>query len=266
MKKISIFLFVTFSLLYTSCVEKVNIDLSEGEPTTVVEGYVCDEVDSSFVKVSRSINFYSTQLPPPVENATVVIEENGTPITLTHQGDGMYRFPSGWKGSPATVYKLTVQVDGETFTSTSTLIEMFEVEPQLEFKFEPASGFLPAGNTVTYFFTDSRPGNNFTSFQFGVNDTLEDFTIYFNSDALARNQRRSFLLPFTRVDSGDSVLLVFKSVSEEVTTYFEALANLNNGAPGPFQTPPANPPTNISGGAVGYFQTSAVVRVKQTVP
>ena len=41
--------------------------------------------------------------------------------------------------------------------------------------------------------------------------------------------------------------------------------NQNSGAPGPFQTPPTNLPTNIKGGALGYFATYDYKRFDYTV-
>ncbi|MDX5320772.1 MAG: DUF4249 domain-containing protein, partial [Bacteroidota bacterium] len=174
--------------------------------------------------------------------------------------------PAGYKADTSTVYRLKVVVDGKEYTATSTLYPMFDVEPQLEFVYQPASGFLEEGYAVTYYSTDSRQDEIFTRFNFGENDTMFDAQILFTNADLKKFERVPFELPFYRAQSGDSVMLEFRSIDIPVARYLEAVSNLNSGAPGPFQTPPANPPTNISGGAVGYFMCTDVVRVGQRVP
>lgn len=252
--------------MFTACEEKVDVQLGETDPKVVIEGYWCTETDSSYVRLTRTIDYFNTSTPPAITDASVEINDGQNSLLLTHIGDGFYRPNAGYKADTGKVYSLKVIANGETFSASSTLYPMFYVDPVLQFDFKPASGFLDEGFAVTYYSIDNRPGEIFTKFNFGQNDTIFDQEILFTSADLIKGQTRPFELPFYRPQSGDSVMLIFRSIDIPVAKYFEALSQLNSGAPGPFQTPPANPPTNISGGAVGYFMATDVTRVGQVVP
>ncbi|TNE78489.1 MAG: DUF4249 domain-containing protein [Bacteroidetes bacterium] len=262
----SIVFIISALVLFTACEEKVDVQLGDTEPKVVVEGYWCSETDSSYVRLSRSIDYFNTSTPPAITDATVEISDGQNSILLTHDVDGYYRPQAGYKADTGKVYTLKVISDGETFTSSSKLNPMFEVDPVLQFEYKPASGFIEEGYAVTYYSIDNRPGEIYTRFNFGQNDTIFDQEILFTSADLIKGQNRPFELPFYRAQSGDSVMLIFRSLDVSVARYFEALNALNSGAPGPFQTPPANPPTNISGGAVGYFMATDITRIGQIAP
>jgi len=55
-------------------------------------------------------------------------------------------------------------------------------------------------------------------------------------------------------------MILFRSIDLNVSNYLNALFNINSGAPAIFQSPPANPPTNIKGDALGIFYATDVVR------
>ncbi len=252
--------------LLSACTEKVDVQLGDTEPKVVIEAYLATETDSSYVKLSRSINYFASGGSPAITDATVEITGNGNTILFNHIADGLYKGPSGYMPDTAVTYTLKVLADGQEYTSVSTLYPMFYVDPQLQFEYRDASGFLDAGYAVTYWSSDSRPQEIHTQFKFGQNDTLFDQEIIFSNTDIVKNELRPFELPFYRPLSGDSVMLEFRSIDPQVAAYLVALANLNSGAPGPFQTPPANPPTNISGGAIGYFMATDVKRLGERIP
>lgn len=244
-----------------SCREKVDIDLGFAGEKLVVEGSVSTETDSSFVQLSLTAPYTGSEPSPAVTNAVVeVAEENNPAVLFTHVGNGLYKPAAGYKGIADRTYKLKVVYNGKEYTAESKLEPMFEVDSTLQQEFKTADGFIEEGYAIKYLSRDSREPVKYTWFNFGKNDTLENFDVLFNSENLVLNQWVPFELPFFRAQKGDSVMLIFRSIDRNVNNYLLALANLNSGAPGPFQTPPANPPTNIKGGAVGFFYAVDVVR------
>jgi hypothetical protein len=55
-----------------------------------------------------------------------------------------------------------------------------------------------------------------------------------------------------------------RSIDIKMRDFLAAYGSQNPNIPGPFQVPPANLPTNISGGAVGYFVGYDVKRFRYT--
>lgn len=251
-----------------SCQEAIELDLTEEGKKVTVEAYVCTETDSSYVKLSYSAPYLNQNGIENISNANVEVREeaNPTPILFTHINEGIYRAPAGFKGLAGKTYELSITVDGNTYKSTSKLDSMFEVDPDLRIEFRPAEGFIPEGYSVTYFSIDNRSQPKYTWFQFGKNDTINDQEITFDNVNITTGQTVPFELPFFRPVSGDSVMLIFRSVDRNVYDYLNALFILRSAAPGPFQTPPANPPTNITNGGIGYFVCSDVVRVWKKIP
>lgn len=267
MKNLKYSILIAIAGLFTACTEKVDIQLGETDPRVVIEGYLVTESDSSYVRLSWTQDYFNPSDPVWINNGTVEITDDlGTSLLFNNAGDGKYTGPAGFQADTGRVYNLKVIVNGQEYTAQSTLFPMFEVDPQLAFEFMPATAFTDEGYAVTYYSVDSRGQDIYTKFNFGQNDTIFDQEILFSGADIKKNERVPFELPFYRAQSGDSVMLIFKSVDTPVAKYFEALSSLNSGAPGPFQTPPANPPTNISGGAVGYFWCTDVVRLGQIVP
>jgi hypothetical protein len=260
-------LFLSLILFFlASCSEKVEVQLGETEPRIVIEGYLSTETDSSYVRISKTISYFSKDAPPEISDGLVEINDGANSLLFSHAGGGVYRPAGGYAAESGKQYRLKVIAEGREFSSQSVLYPMFYVDSNLIFEFRPAEGFFSEGYSVTYLSNDSRPELIYTKFNFGQNDTLFDQSIIFSNADIVKYQLVPFELPFFRPQSGDSVMLVFRSMEKSVADYLAALSNLNSGAPGPFQTPPANPPTNISGGAIGYFMASDVVRIGKVVP
>lgn len=250
-------------LSLSACTEKVDLKLNAEDPVVAIEGYVCTELDSSFVRVTFSAPFNNPEKIAPISNAVVEIGPEGGPMEIwTHAGNGVYRPVPGYKADTGKVYNLKVTYEGKTYTSRATLFPMFFVADTLSQIFRPADGFIEEGWAIIYWSIDTRPGNEIiqTQFNWGVNDTFETTTVFFANSQIRLNEFLPFELPFFRPLSGDSVMLVFRSLDNTAAQYFISLENLRQPPPGPFATPPANPPTNITGGAVGGFRASDVVR------
>ena len=250
---------IVFGLLIVSCKEKINIDIPDGDPKLVIEAELSTEVDSSFVRLTKSANYYSSADYLKVTNALVLINTD----TFYPVSNGIYKPKASYVGVTNKTYSLKIVSEGKTYTSTSTLTPMFRVD-SLQQVFKPAQGFLKEGYTVKYFGLDNREPIKYTYFRFGKNDlqgndSLFDDKILFDNGSTQSGQYE-FELPFLRLKKGDYTYLIFRSVDKNMYDFINAYNNQTSGAPGPFQVPPANLPTNIIGGALGYFATYDVVR------
>jgi hypothetical protein len=68
MKKIFIGLFASV-LLLSACKELIEIEMPNAKPILVVEGEVTTEMDSSFVRLTLSTNYYQSEAVPIVQTA-----------------------------------------------------------------------------------------------------------------------------------------------------------------------------------------------------
>lgn len=252
-----------FGLMFTSCEEVIDIDVPDNAEKIVIEGQVTTEVDSSFIRITKSVGYFNnTNSTPLITDA--VVDVNG--IAFNHVGNGIYKASSGFVGTAGSIYNLKVMHQGVTYTSSSTLEPMFEVDTVVSY-FKPASGFIEEGYAVAFFAIDNRPRTKYTYFRFGFRnqedtkgkDSLFDVRVLFDNRNSVINEPYVFELPFLRLKLNDTAVLVFRSIDENVNRYYLALNNRDNSG-GPFSTPPANLPTNIKGGALGLFAAYDVKR------
>ena len=256
---IQILSIVFFSLFAVSCKEKINIDVPDGDSKLVIEAELSTGVDSSFVRLTKSANYYSSADYLKVTDALVLVNTD----TFYHMANGVYKPKASYQAVANTIYNLKIVAEGKMYTSSSKLTPMFRVD-SLQQVLKPAQGFFKEGYTVKYFGFDNREPIKYTYFRFGkndlqANDSLFDAKILFDNGT-TQSGLYEFELPFLRLKKGDYTYMIFRSIDKNMFDFINAFNSQSSGAPGPFQVPPANLPTNIVGGALGYFATYDVVR------
>ena len=263
---VHLFNFCFAVLLLASCKDPITIDIPNNDPILVVEGVVCSELDSSFVKLTLSSNYYASPNYKTVETATVKI--NG--VDFIHKGSGLYRPFDGYIGKVDSTYDLSIEYDNKTYTSKSTMVPMFRVD-SLSQTYKQKEGFLPAGNSISYWGFDDRTPIKYTYFQSGFfdgdkgKDSVQNNLVLFDNNSIPLGKVYAFELPFTRFNSGTLFFCVFRSIDKAMYDFLKEYATQSSGAPGPFRQQPANLPSNIKGGAVGYFTTYDVKRFRYLV-
>ncbi len=266
MKKIIVFILPVF-LLVSACKEMVEIELKDANPVLVVEGEISTEIDSSYVKLSMSTNYYTAGIAPVVKTALVNV--NGIPF-LFDPSLQLYKPSAGFAGKTDSVYQLNINYNAKSYSAQTTLYPMFRVDSFFQ-TWKEAEGFLRAGYALSYSAFDSRPTPRYTYFSQGYFDTIAKKdsvpgnTIVFDNVQTPANKQYSFEIPFARFLSGDIYFATFRSIDTQMKDFLAAYSSQNPNIPGPFQVPPANLPTNISGGAVGYFVGYDVKRFRYTI-
>ncbi len=252
-----------FGLIFTSCEEVIDIEVPDNTEKIVIEGQVTTEIDSSYIRVTRSVGYFNnTSSTPSVTDA--LVDVNG--ISFIHVGNGIYKPNSGYIGNTGAVYNLSVTQNGKLYTSSTILEPMFQVDTIVSY-YKPQNGFIDEGYAVAFMAIDNRLRTKYTYFRFGFRNTIEtqgkdsmfDNRVLFDNKNSVINQPYVFELPFLRLQPNDTAILIFRSIDENANRYYQALSD-RGGAGGPFSTPPANLPTNIKGGALGLFAAYDVKR------
>lgn len=265
MKRILYIISFISLVVLSSCTEVIDVDVPENTEKLVVEAIVSTEVDSSFVRLTKSVGYFDNKPTPYIDNATITI--NGVPFT--YRGNGMYKPAAMYVGTTGTYYNLIIDYNGKQYTSGTMLQPMFQIDSIVPV-FKPKEGFLDEGYTVKYVGIDNREPIKYTYVRFGfkgkdsINDFYDDFRVLFDNANTKVNEPFEFEVPAQRMQLGDTSLLIFRSIDEPVYRYFQALGNRQGG--GPFSTPPANLPSNIRGEDVlGYFAAYEVKRYRTVI-
>ena len=257
-----------FALFLSSCEKVIHLDLNTAEKKYVIEATVTDQPGTAQVLLSQTKNFDNNNQFVGVSGAVITVrEEGGLLTTFTETSPGHYEAPS-LTGSSGKSYDLRVTVAGNVFTATSTM---------------PAKVNLDSIYTTDeLIFTDTRKianvvfqdppgrGNNYRFIQY-LNNLKEKQLFVENDDYTDGRLNITKLYYFaddksdsTIIKSGDSLRVDMLCIDPKVYEYWYSLERNTNGDNN--NTTPANPVTNIQGGALGYFSAHTLQTRKMKVP
>lgn len=226
----------------------VDLPMNDGSGKIVIEGEVTNEIGPYEIKVSRSIKVTSHQDIPVVTNAKVILSDNhGQTEELTYDPQDESYKTKNFTTTEGDTYTLSVTVDGKEYKSVSTLHKLVEIE-----KLEQEKDKSDNSTFVSVFFTDPvAKGNKYViRGQKGELGTSQ-YNVYsddqFNGGTLGYPLYGKYNL-----NKSDTLFVELQSVDAPVFDYFRVLSNLGLGDSGDISTP-ANPPSNITNGALGYF-------------
>jgi hypothetical protein len=244
-------------MYFTSCEKVINVNLNEAEKKYVVEAVLTDEANSCKVLVTQTKNFNENNSFNGVSGAQVTItDNNGVPVTLAESSAGVYE-TSAISGTAGHTYNLTVDVAGQTFTSTSTMPVLVPFD---SLYISERTFFGETNKYATVLFKDPEGvGNAYRCIQY-VNGVKEK-TIFVRDDAYSDGRQIESTLYFFNDDdedekklkTGDNVTIEMLTIDYPVYKYWYSVEQSSTGENQ--SATPGNPMTNIKGGAVGYFST-----------
>jgi hypothetical protein len=255
-------------LAITSCTKIINIDLNSTDPKLIIEADITDQTNGFQVKISKTINFSDANNFPAVKGAVVTISDNtGATQTLTESAAGLYTSKDA-KGVSGKTYSLKVVADGKTYTATSTMpkvVDFLGIDIQ-------ESPFQQPGSTTkdyTYFPNFYDPANEQNNYLFFLsNKGIKDkgFENIFNDNIIngVRNQRPIRANFDFKINSKDTITVEMQCIDKGVYDYYYSLNEISNNNGN--SATPANPVSNISGGALGYFSAHTVRKRIAIIP
>jgi hypothetical protein len=249
------------ALALTACTKEIELGLGDQSKKVVIEAVVSEGPGPHTVRLSRSVAFGTPNAFPAISNATVTLsDDQGNNEQLTETGPGIYS-SSAIEGVQGRNYRLTTTVEGKTYIAECRMpqavpLDTVRVDSLLAFgtyeKVVFAACTDPAGVGNNYHYVLRVNGER----QKGVevqNDQLEDgHTI---------EQPLNFM-DDESLSSGDVVEVTMECISPEVYAYFFSLAQNIGGE----TSAPADPVSNISGGALGYFSAHTSSTKTAVVP
>ncbi len=232
-------------LLVSSCEKVIDVDLNSADPKTVIEANL-QEGDHLFqVRVYQTKGYFSDAPTVYFDDAAVTLSDgSGETIALTPAGSG--RYLAEVQAVAGKTYTLQVLHDGETFTATSMLPQVTDLQ-HLSFKEISLPG--EGNNREVYLqFDDRTDEHNFYRVLVTANDSLEQDLQYFDDKYFDGNNVKWALNNL--YEPGDQLEVELRSIDEAAYNFYYTLAPILSGN---VDTAPGNPTTNWQGGALGYF-------------
>ncbi len=267
----ALFILIVACAFFFSCERTIQLDLDQTAPVVVIEGQVTNHPGYQYVKLSWSSAFYDKSQSERITDANVsVTDDLGETIDFVHNpGDdpdsaGYYLPVTSFTGSIGRTYTLDVLVNGQHFTATDKLLSVIGIDSLKydvnDFQLEDEDN---KGKVFEILLYAHEPQNedNFYLFKFYRNDSLiynNETDIYYSDDELLAESINGVPSP-VYYGPNDNANVEIYSLSREGYVYFNDLSTiLNNDGGGMFGPIPSAPRTNLSNGALGFFQVSAM--------
>lgn len=242
-----------------SCEEAVERDINNGAADLLaVESVITNERMRHLVKLSLPYRIQN-QAPEPATGATVTLSSGLQSVDLVEfpQGSGMYYTPE-LRAVTGRDYTLRIEYRGRIFIAIDRSVP---VEPLQELRYHRTpGGFVldehPAGQDAN--FIDHRIIWSHTP-ACAAGDRCEGKVVFYDLKTIDVNEifkpeKEVFAFP------ANSIIIRKKfSVSGRYREFLRSMLSETEWRGGVFDVQRANPPTNIIGGAVGFFAVSTVV-------
>ena len=265
MKNILIILSLT-GLVFYSCEETTIIDVDQAPSRVVIDAILTDRPDDQRVKITRSLDFYAQGFSPALSNASVTVSDDlGTTFNFIESEDepGLYLPAIPFLGVVGRTYTLQVDVDGSTYISTETMMSVTPIDSlnsQLNMDEQEDPESPGRIYEVLMYTVEPQDEENFYLFKFYRNGDIqnengEDITV--TNDVGVDEEIQGIEAPLFYA-LNDTATVEMYSLTRRSFIYWSDVANLVFSDGGVFSPLPANPRSNIEGGALGIFQVSSV--------
>jgi hypothetical protein len=240
-----------------SCTKEIDIQVKDADTRYVVEANLNQNAGSATVKISKSTVLSDTTDFPYVSNALVVISHNGQNDTLTETANGFYTHPT-LAAITGQTYSLSITVDANKIFTSSAIMPppaVFDSIRQENLTTDTIGGRVQTpdedGNVfviLTPVYTDDAAFVNFYQFMLYKNNELQDaITVY---DDEVTNGQTNGRPVFLGAKAGDTIIINMQCLDNPAYDYFFALEETISQS----SAAPANPKSNLTGGALGYFK------------
>jgi hypothetical protein len=257
-------IYLLLSLLTTfiipGCEKVINVDLNDAAPRIVIEGLVTDRRGPYTVTLTKSGSYFNQPTLETVSGAKAVISDDFGNIDSLHESlPGTYN-TTRLRGVTGRTYTLLVISEDQEYTGTSTMMSRVNIDSLILVKSDYFR-FDLAGHTSTEthfdihcFFRDP-PEKNFYRIKVFKNDSINTESYRLYDDQYTNGEEID--LRAARATLGDTFRIELMSLDKPTYGYYRTLADLIYQNPF-FGSTPANPNTNLSNGALGYFGASSV--------
>ena len=244
---------ILIGLMIASCEKVIDIDLNDSNPNIVVESELFNGVQDFQVKLSYTSSFFDEEAQQLVDDAIVTIrEEAGSEVLLEYLEDGLYE-AKDYEARDGETYTLSIDLDGINYSSTAAMPPSVTLD-SLEQRDPPPGPFNDGeGKIIFLHWNDNSDQENFYRVLYTLNDTIrrtrEDVFIF--DDGFVNGNKTEIPLFVRLFEPGDTVDVQFLSIDPKAYDYLLTLNTIiGNGQP---SAAPANPNSNFTNGALGYF-------------
>jgi hypothetical protein len=267
--QIALLIFVSAAWLLSGCQQVVSIDLNTANPRIVIEGNIKDQPGPYSVYLSMTGSYFDTTLATPrVSHAKVIITDDvGNRDTLKEVTSGTYQ-SSALQGASGRTYTLTVNTDGKDYMAISSMPAKVFIDSLYAMPRHSLNG--ESGYDIYVMFKDPPELGNYYRINARSStvipaDSIDGRRYRLFTDKLTNgNEMTERIRAGKNVSIGDTITIELCSIDKASYDYFNTLRDILSSDRSPTSLSPANPNSNISGDALGYF-AAYTIDTKQIV-
>ncbi len=257
----TILIFLSLTILLTSCQDVIEIDLDYMKPKLVIEGVINDFDHQCIVKLSKTTDYFNRETNPTVSDAVITLTDNaGTIVNLNETEPGIYLGESV-QAKPNINYILNINSEGNEYVAKATIPQKVNID-SLTYRYNPESIFYEVGYVVSCHFSDPEEFRNFYRLKtYNISDRTKAKNIgdIYNDD-LFNGNKVDLPWSYNVYQQFDTVVVELYTLDVQTYDYYKTLFQISGGSKMMSMTTPANPNTNINNGALGYFGAYTISR------
>jgi hypothetical protein len=246
---------VAVTVMFSSCEKIIEVNFDEAAQKYVLEGNVTNIAGlPAEVKISQTKKFEDDNNFNGISGATVSIQvNNGTIYNLPEVSTGIYK-TSSFTGVPGSSYKLSVTVNGTAFTAISVM-PVQTVHLDTLTVTDLAFGGSSFKTIAPSYLDPAGLGNSYRFIQYA--NGVQVKKVFVQNDELSDGLRvtRPMVNQDGELKSSDIIKVDMQCIDAAVYKYWYSLDQASTGNS---SATPANPVSNITGGALGYFSAHSV--------
>ncbi len=251
-----------FILAFSSCTERIDIDLDETYVRLAVEGYITHEPEKQWIKLSRTSDYFYNNPSPAVSDARVTVKVADSVVVFNEDETfkGLYYPPDNFIGMPGMTYSLEILLNEPI--NNSLLYQSEETMPVLTDRLDSITlEYNPRWErwlvhlyaweppTVDYYLFNAMNNGRLLTDSLSRKIVSEDklFNGNYTNGSVVQ------VLNKDEVNPGDTITLVLSNITK---AYFDFILGAQEEIEPKnplFSGPAANVSSNIDNNASGYF-------------
>jgi hypothetical protein len=231
----------------------IEYDLNNSPEALVIEAKVSNNRLPFTVQISKTTPYFGTSKSNPVSGATVSVRsENGKKKYFMEMMAGEYQLQN-ILALPGYWYIVDVQYNGITYSARSFMNQTVPIA-EIGFTYFNGYGVFESGYKVNTYIQDPENVENYYRIKYYVNGKANTdpggTSVY--SDKLFNGKDIGLTQRSTVFKETDTLTVELQSIDKAAYDYFSTLENISwNDIQQ--SASPANPISNFSNGALGYF-------------
>jgi hypothetical protein len=244
------------------CEEVINLDLNSTNSAIVIEANISNLPSENFVSITQSTDYYNPSTYNTISGAYIVISDIiGKTYLLQETSPGKY-INDNLTAIPQNQYTIDVYLADQNYSATSFVPIPILID-SLNYKLQTRPFNKDKKSLELHvFFKDNPNQPDYARFLIYQNGEKLNGTFLYDDRLTNGNDIDFFFFNFNdqEFNSGDTILVEMQTIDKQTHTYFKTLRRaLTNSGGGPFgSSAPANPITNWSNNAFGYFSAFTV--------